>query len=221
MEPNLYSHRAHSLESKFHEFIVEKNHPCIMANTVFQQENYYLHTYEKLGTIATARELIIDLKEYINSYDFEGRDFKSFLAVFPNVNVVGEIEFENLLWRQLQFLHKLDSEAWDPSVSPDPADANFIFSIGGRAFYVVGLHPHSSRLARRAPHPTLVFNLHSQFEKLRQMGVYHKVRNKIRERDTALQGNINPVLEDFGERSEARQYSGRQVESNWKCPFHP
>jgi FPC/CPF motif-containing protein YcgG len=53
------------------------------------------------------------------------------------------------------------------------------------------------------------------------MGVYHKVRNKIRERDIALQGNINPVLEDFGERSEARQYSGRQVESNWKCPFHP
>ena len=136
------------------------------------------------------------------------------------MEVVSEIEFENLLWRQLQFLHEMDNTGWDPMVSDDPNDPNFSFSIGGKAFYVVGLHPEASRLARRAPYPTLVFNLHSQFEKLREMGVYHKVRDKIRERDKAVQGSINPVLQDFGEESEARQYSGRQVGKNWKCPFH-
>jgi len=64
------------------------------------------------------------------------------------------------------------------------------------------------------------FNLHWQFEKLREMGVYHKVRDKIRKRDTALQGNINPMLADFGDSSEAKQYSGRKVGGKWKCPFH-
>ena len=52
------------------------------------------------------------------------------------------------------------------------------------------------------------------------MGAFNTVRNKIRERDIELQGNINPMLEDFGENSEARQYSGRKVEEEWKCPFH-
>jgi hypothetical protein len=120
----------------------------------------------------------------------------------------------------LQFIHDSDTEPWDSRVSNNPENSNFSFSIGGRAFYVVGMHPKSSRMARRAPYPTLVFNLHWQFEKLREMGAYHKVRDKIRERDTDLQGSINPVLEDFGESSEARQYSGRKVESAWKCPFH-
>jgi uncharacterized protein len=27
------------------------------------------------------------------------------------------------------------------------------------------------------------------------------------------------MLSDFGERSEARQYSGRAVEENWRAPF--
>ncbi|MEP6902345.1 MAG: YqcI/YcgG family protein, partial [Actinomycetota bacterium] len=30
----------------------------------------------------------------------------------------------------------------------------------------------------------------------------------------------NPNLSDFGTQSEARQYSGRAVEHEWKCPFH-
>jgi uncharacterized protein len=54
---------------------------------------------------------------------------------------------------------------------------------------------------------------------LREMGSYHTVRDKIRDRDTQLQGNINPMLEDFGESSEAKQYSGRKVGEEWKCPF--
>ena len=42
----------------------------------------------------------------------------------------------------------------------------------------------------------------------------------VRERDIALQGSANPNLADFGERSEARQYSGRVTEPAWRCPFH-
>jgi len=220
MEPSKHSEESDHIKQEFINFIIEENHPCIMANTVFQMNKYHLNIYERLGSRKTAEALREDLKAYKDNYDFDSKDFESFIAVFPEAEVVSEMEFENLLWRQLQFLHEQDTEDWDPTVSADPEDSNFSFSIGGKAFYVVGLHPKASRQARRAPYPTLVFNLHSQFEKLREMGVYQKVRDKIRERDAALQGSINPVLQDFGEQSEARQYSGRNVEKNWKCPFH-
>ncbi|QQX75494.1 MULTISPECIES: guanitoxin biosynthesis heme-dependent pre-guanitoxin N-hydroxylase GntA [Aequorivita] len=220
MKPSIQSQGNDAISRDFKNFILEENHPCIMANTVFQMEKYQLNVYESLGSKKTAIALMADLKNYIAHYDFESKDFESFIAVFPEAEVVSEIEFENLLWRQLQFLHEIDIKPWDPTVSEDPNNPNFSFSLGGKAFYVVGLHPLASRMARRSPYPTLVFNLHSQFEKLREMGVYYKVRDKIRERDAALQGSINPVLQDFGEESEARQYSGRQVGQTWKCPFH-
>ncbi|PHR10358.1 MAG: hypothetical protein COA40_12360 [Aequorivita sp.] len=220
MEPSIQSQGHDAISRDFKNFILEENHPCIMANTVFQMEKYQLNVYESLGSKKTANALMADLKNYIAHYDFESKDFESFIAVFPEAEVVSEIEFENLLWRQLQFMHEIDTTPWDSTVSEDPNNPNFSFSLGGKAFYVVGLHPLASRMARRSPYPTLVFNLHSQFEKLREMGVYYKVRDKIRERDAALQGSINPVLQDFGEESEARQYSGRQVGQTWKCPFH-
>jgi FPC/CPF motif-containing protein YcgG len=142
------------------------------------------------------------------------------MAVFKDQDSFSETQFETALWKQLELLHDIDNEDWDPEVSDNPEDKNFSFSIAGKAFYIVGLHPNSSRKARQSPYPAIAFNLHWQFEKLREMGAFNTVRNKIRERDIELQGNINPMLEDFGENSEARQYSGRKVEEEWKCPFH-
>ena len=34
-----------------------------------------------------------------------------------------------------------------------------------------------------------------------------------------LSGSINPMLARHGESSEARQYSGRVVDEDWKCPL--
>jgi hypothetical protein len=42
----------------------------------------------------------------------------------------------------------------------------------------------------------------------------------IRAAERLLQGSINPMLSNVGERSEASQYSGRRVAGDWKCPFH-
>lgn len=163
------SSSSSAIEEKFREFIIDKKHPCIMANTVFAMDNYDLQVYEKFGSKITARNLIKDLEDYIGDYDFSDNEFKTFIAVFPDAEVSSEIEFENLLWRQLQFLHDIDTIEWDHRVSDNPESNEFSFSIAGRAFYVIGMHPQSSRMARRAPYPTLVFNLHWQFEKLREM----------------------------------------------------
>ena len=46
-----------------------------------------------------------------------------------------------------------------------------------------------------------------------------KMQAAIRARDVKLQGDINPNLADFGEATEARQYSGRAVEPDWTPPI--
>ncbi len=74
---------------------------------------------------------------------------------------------------------------------------------------------HSGRLAR----PALVFNLHDQFTQLRAAGKYEGMREKILARDEAIAGSVNPMLARHGEASEARQYSGRAVPEQWRCPF--
>ena len=65
----------------------------------------------------------------------------------------------------------------------------------------------------------MVFNLHDQFEQLREQGRYEKLRAAILDRDVAVAGTINPMLTRHGELSEARQYSGRAVGNDWQCPF--
>lgn len=210
---------AGTSKEEYDDFILGKDHPCLMAQTVFSMDQVDYHEYEKFGSRETAQAILKDLQQYIENYNFESNDFLTFLAVFKGKKEYSEEEFEKLLWQQLQYIHEEDDSPWDESVKPDPEDPDFSFSIGGKAFYIVGMHPNSSRKARQAPYPTLTFNLHWQFEKLREMNTYKTVRDKIRERDIELQGNINPMLEDFGERSEARQYSGRKVGDEWKCPF--
>ncbi|MBU2929423.1 guanitoxin biosynthesis heme-dependent pre-guanitoxin N-hydroxylase GntA [Winogradskyella psychrotolerans] len=209
-----------TVDEAYKDFILTQKHPCVMAKTLFMTNNYHLNVYRSSTKTEDLGDLLKDLEAFIDQYDFDSNSFESFLAVFPSEHYDSELDFENQLWQTLQQLHELDDCEWDASVSDDPEDPTFSFSLKGHAFYIVGLHPNSSRLARQSPYPTIVFNLHTQFEQLRAMGSYKKVKKRIRKRDKKLQGHINPVLKDFGKDSETKQYSGRAVDSRWKCPFH-
>lgn len=147
--------------------------------------------------------------------------FVSLAVLFPSSPLLTEVEFESALWARLREIHAIDrlQHEWDDSVSDDPASRNFSMSVGGKGFFIVGLHPGASRIARRFQCPVMVFNLHSQFEQLRADGRYEKLRSSITARDIALCGSSNPMLASYGERSEARQYSGRFVDERWTCPF--
>ena len=103
-------------------------------------------------------------------------------------------------------------------MSRDTEAPKFCFSFAGRAFFIVGLSPAGERWARAFPWPTLAFNAHFQFEQLRERGQFERLQEVIRERDLELEGNLNPNLSNFGDHTEARQYSGRAVESDWRCP---
>lgn len=204
----------------FEDFIVAKDHPCIMAQAVFNSENYVLKSYTDFGSPAAAEDLFHDLEKFVQNHDFESNQTESFVAVFPESRIYTEMEFEEVLWQQLMEINKKDPHEWDSSVSSNPTDKNFSFSIAGKAFFIIGMHPNSSRMARQSPFPAIAFNLHHQFERLREKGVFEDIKQKIRKRDKELQGNLNPMVDDFGKDSEAKQYSGRAVDDSWKCPFH-
>jgi len=208
------------IEEAYRDFILKRKHPCVMAKTVFSLDKYHLKVYDSMTSEAFIPPILSDIEAYLDQYNFDSNEFESLIVCFKNDNFRTELEFEKALWQFLQKLHDADDSEWDQNVSADPESPDFSFSLKGKAFYIIGLHPESSRMARQAPYVTVVFNLHCQFENLREMGKYQTVKKRIRRRDKNLQGFINPVLRDFGTDSEAKQYSGRNVDKNWKCPFH-
>ena len=146
----------------------------------------------------------------------------SFACLFRHGPIMSEAQFEAALWARAQGLHDIDAASgapWADGVSREPESPDFSFSVGGVAYFVVGLHPGASRAARRFCRPALVFNPHEQFERLRQDGRYYNMQSIIREREIARHGSINPMLSDFGNGREAAQYSGRHVDDGWVCPL--
>ncbi|WP_405382064.1 guanitoxin biosynthesis heme-dependent pre-guanitoxin N-hydroxylase GntA [Maribacter sp. LLG6340-A2] len=199
------------------EFILD-DHPCVMAQSLVANDNLTIHNYSRFS-FKCIPTLLEDLYEYLNEIDDESKKFQTFIAVFEDDEFESELAFENALWKLLYQLHKEDYCEWDKQTDSDVSSSNFSMSILGNSFYIVGMHPNASRKARSSPVPMIVFNLHNQFEILRKSNRYTRVRDLIRSRDEVYQGSINPMLEDFGTNSEARQYSGRAVDNNWKCPY--
>lgn len=201
--------------------ILAPEFPCVAAKSALNRRTYRLGVYSQMGQLDSARALCHDLYEFGREFPDPGQQFVSFMAVFRWPELRSELHFEQLMWKHLQMMHLVDMRhyRWNDSVSSNPEHKDFSYSIGGRPYFLVGFNPHASRMARQFPWATIVFNLHEQFEHLREQGRYDTLKNAIRERDVAYQGSINPVLRDFGDESEARQYSGRSVESEWKCPF--
>lgn len=206
----------------FRAQVLDAGFPCVGGKAAINQDTYRFGFYARMNSRGATAGLAYDLWEYARERRTFETNYATFVASFaPPVVVGGEAEWERLLWSQLQSLHDLDRQhyAWDPAVSSDPADPGFSFSFAGTAFFVVGLHPASSRLARRFTWPTLVFNAHVQFERLRAQHQFERLREVVRARDYKLQGSLNPNLSNFGDASEALQYSGRAVEEGWRCPF--
>jgi uncharacterized protein len=215
--------RADEIKEQFAAFVSAAAYPCLGAKAAFNGNSHVVSVLPSFASLDSSVQLAEELDKFVQS-DLSREDtYATFVAIFREPRSLDEEGFERLLWRQLQELHRIDSlrHEWDKAVSSDPDDAHFSFSFGGQALYVVGLHAHSSRMARRFSWPALVFNPHEQFERLRHDGKWRRMQATIRSRDVALQGNINPMLSDFGEQSEARQYSGREVDENWRPPFRP
>lgn len=213
------------LGESFLKFLGGVTYPCIGAKSSLSRGSIETHEFGTLGDRDNDQPMLDGLSQFVAM--IEGDACKedivhSYVAIFRGPIDIDELRFESLLWSQLWRTHRLDVLAGNHpahDVSSDTESPQFSLSMAGHPFFVIGLHPHASRLARRFSHPVLVFNSHRQFEKLREDGRYSQIQAATRTRDIALQGAVNPNLADFGEASEARQYSGREVEADWRCPF--
>lgn len=214
---------GHSIANAFREMVETPEFPCVGAKAALSKQQMDILVCHDIRSSWDDLRIHPALLEVIDRYNVDKKIFRTLVVIFENSPVVTEDEFEAALWERVQSL--ADKDDWkgfalDDTVSADPDSPHFSLSFGGKAFFVVGLHPASSRPARRFAHPALVFNLHEQFEQLRAEGRYEKLRAAILDRDVALAGNENPMLARHGEISEARQYSGRPVESDWECPYN-
>lgn len=201
-------------------FLARKTYPCIGAKSALTRDALQCFCADDISDTASDQRITARLQGFAAQVH-EDAVFVSLAVLFPASPSLSETEFEQALWQRLHAIHLIDRvhHGWDRSVSDDPASRHFSMSVGGKAFFVIGMHPGASRLARRFQCPVMVFNLHSQFELLRADGRYEKLRSAIVARDIMFSGSSNPMLATHGQRSEARQYSGRRVPEDWTCPF--
>jgi FPC/CPF motif-containing protein YcgG len=199
-----------------------KDFPCIIAKAALANQHVRCMIADHMASPEDDPAILAFLYNFVDEYRKSDDRFYSAIIIFQEPTMLTETSFDELLWKRLQALADLDAldYRYDKRVSADPSSESFSFSIKEEAFYVIGLHPFSSRRARQFDYPALVFNPHAQFEKLRETNKYQILKDVVRKRDIAYSGSVNPMLEDFGKTSEVFQYSGRVYNDQWKCPLN-
>ncbi len=212
----------HALAREFVDTVEHPSFPCVGAKSALARGQMDILVARSLTSAWDDLRILPALAATVGKYRADRALFRTLVVLFEGPEALTEEAFERHLWARAQSLS--DKDEWlgyrpAAEVSSDPDDPHFSLSFAGEAFFVVGLHPNASRPARRFRTPAMVFNLHDQFEVLRAQQRYEKLRASIVARDVAVAGFPNPMLARHGEISEARQYSGRMVGPEWKCPF--
>ena len=200
-------------------FINSVSFPCVMAKAVAKTGNLQVFDLSSFEEKESVRSVLKEIYQFIDVFRQNQKTLSSFALIIKQPYLFPD--FEKLFWN---FLGGLDHEdkkhyAHDPRVSSDPANDRYSFSLKSEAFFLLALHPESPRRARRFKYSAIIFNPHVQFENLRKNKIYKKVRDTIRLKDKVLQGFVNPMLNDFGEKSEVFQYLGKMYTPQDSVPL--
>ena len=209
------------IHSQFRGTILSPAFPCLGGAGAIRRGDYRFAVYGALGSAESAHVCATDLMRFVDETPAEEHSIAAFVAAFHGPLIPTEAAFETALWEQLRGMHERDvtaspgvttlaaATADEGSIDPDPG---FVFRA--RDFFVVGLHPASSRWARRFGWATLVFNALTHSDALKRLGKYDRMQETILNRDYRLQGSANPSL-PFSQQS---QFSGRRIGADWRCP---
>lgn len=208
--------------NEYNLFLRARDFPCIGAKAAVSKQHVKCFVGLDMASPEEDEELLSFIYQFVDVYRSSSETFHSAAVIFRNPQSLTENEFEDMLWLRLNSLIELDRKNYhhDKRVDPDPESNQFSFSLKEEAFFIIGLHPASSRKARRFSYPAIVFNPHEEFERLKRTGRYEFMKNAVRHRDEVYSGSVNPMLTDFGETPEVFQYSGKKYEPTWKCPLH-
>lgn len=205
----------------YRQFIDQKEFPCVAAKAALNKDHIHCLTAGHIACPADDYNILQFLYGFIDAYRQADNNYYSAAVIFTLPEMLTEAQFDEWMWQRLQSLCDMDAikYGYDKRVNNNPVSPDFSFSLKEEAFFIIGLHPGSSRNVRRFQYPALVFNPHQQFQELKQSGKYANLQKVVRKRDLQFSGSVNPMLHDFGEASEVYQYSGRQYSSQWKCPL--
>lgn len=207
---------------EYREYVNNKEFACVAAKAALAKQQIQCMVAGHMACPRDDNAILQFLYQFIEVYRSSTELYHSAVIVFEPSGIRDEEMFDSLLWQRLQALSALDARnyPYDSRVEAAPASPKFSFSLKQEAFFIIGLHPNSSRAVRRFKYPALVFNPHQQFEQLKETNKYESLKKVVRKRDLSVSGSINPMLEDFGEASEVYQYSGRQYDKSWLCPLN-
>lgn len=206
----------------FDSFIRDKSYPCVAARAALAHGNVPCLVAADMESAEEDERILGFIHNFVSGFRKKKDVLQSAAVIFRGPENITEQSYERCFWQRLQALALLDAKhfSYDPRVSADPSHQNFSFSLAEEAFFIIGLHPASSRPSRRFGYPAIIFNPHAQFDRLREAGQYEKMKSVVRKRDTRYSGSVNPMLQDFGKASESLQYTGRQYDAQWTCPLH-
>ncbi|MGH2500234.1 MAG: YqcI/YcgG family protein [Candidatus Limnocylindria bacterium] len=114
--------------------VLSRRFSCVGGKSAFRRGRYRFAMYGELGDDASAAGLAHDLYAFTGGMREWSDGLATFVACFSGPAALDEGVFEDRLWRQLQLLHDLDRDGWDPNVSADPEDPSFSFSFAGQSF---------------------------------------------------------------------------------------
>jgi len=214
--------RASQIVEEYRRFLRSRDFPCIGAKAALSRNHVKCMVAADMRTSQDDEKILSFIYQFVDSYRSSNASFHSAAVIFSNPDSPSESEFETMLWSRLNSIGDLDRKKYphDKRVDSDPSSSMFSFSLKEEALFIIGLHPSSSRKARRFTYPTIIFNPHEEFERLKRTGRYDSMKKVVRRRDELYSGSVNPMLKDFGEAPEVFQYSGKQYDSTWKCPLH-
>ena len=210
------------IETQIESLLSQKDYPCVAALKSYHSDEYRVGFYRGFGSGGDWKQLRNDLLYFLQEQRNSKSIYLTFWAIFLDSELVTEEEFEKSLWSQLSWLTSIEKRDldWGPHRDSNPEAPGFCMSLGGEPFFVVGMHPNSSRKARKFPFSTLIFNVFEQFEELEALGQYNPMVKTNRQRDVKFQGSVNPMVLNHGDAWEAIQFSGKENPPTWKCPFH-
>jgi uncharacterized protein len=210
-------------DQAFASFISQADFPCIGAKAALAQGGLMTLIAQDIRSMDDDQAIHDAVLAQADAPCRNEHPLVSFAVIFEHQNYLDERGFEQALWQRLAGLMAIDvadGMPWSATASRDVSAPDYAMSVGGSAYFVIGLHPNASRLARRFSHCAIVFNAHKQFDEMRADGRYQRFQATNRAREFSAHGSLNPMLGDFGKTSEAPQYSGRFVEKTWICPMH-
>ncbi|CAF1279394.1 unnamed protein product [Adineta ricciae] len=213
------------MKEEFKQHVFSTNFPCLNAKIALKRNAFDFDVYDTFCSEETTKLLWQNLMKFINKQSFlweNNHIFTTYVACFRTPENLSEDIFEILLWKQLQQLHEEDVRngmKWSKNYSNDPSNTDFAFSIGERGFFLVGLHPQSSRNGRRFSKIAIAFNSQDQFTNLRRLNLLTEIKQVVRQNDLLYNGSINPNVIENENGPGPFEYSGKLIQPEWKPNF--